>query len=92
MIPQVDILQSFTKFNLIAPSKNADHISRKKVNAVVYWLSHFGVPLVLKCTGDNTEKIWVHQIFPKQKTDVPKAHKMVAGGLGNAISPPVGGQ
>ena len=39
----------------------------KKVHAVLYWLSHFGVSLVLKCTGDNTEKIWVHQIFPKQK-------------------------
>ena len=36
---------------------------------------------------DNTEQLWAHRIFAKQKTDVPKASKMAAGGLGNAVSP-----
>ena len=47
MIPQVDIIQSI-KFNLISPSKIADQKSWKNVLAVLYWLSHFGVSLVLK--------------------------------------------
>ena len=41
-------------------------------------------------SGDNTEKIWVHQFFAKQKRNVPKARKTSAGGLGGAVSPPVG--
>ena len=45
MIPHVGILQSF-KFNLVTPS---DQKSWEKLYAVVYWLSHFGVSLVLKC-------------------------------------------
>ena len=43
-------------------------------------------------SGDNIEKIWAHQLFAKQKTDVPKARKMVAGGLGSAVALPVGGR
>ena len=38
-------------------------------------------------SGSNTEKIWVHQFSVKQKTDVPKAHKIAARGLGSAVSP-----
>ena len=38
--------------------------------------------------GDNTEKIWVHRFYAKQKTDMPKAHKMAAGGQGSAVRPP----
>ena len=37
---------------------------------------------------DNTEKIWEHRFYAKQKTDVPKARKVAAGGLGSAVSPP----
>ena len=37
---------------------------------------------------DNTEKIWVHRFYAKQKADVPKARKMAAEGLGSAVSPP----
>ena len=36
--------------------------------------------------GDNTEKIWAHQFFAKQKTEVPKTHKMAVGGLGSTLS------
>ena len=38
--------------------------------------------------GDNTEKIWAHRFYAKQKTDVPKARKMAAGGQGSAVRPP----
>ena len=38
-------------------------------------------------SGDNTEKIWAHRFYAKQKTDMPKAHKMAAGGLGSAVTP-----
>ena len=41
-------------------------------------------------TGDNTEKIWVHRFFAKQKTDMPKASKIAAGGPGSAVALPVG--
>ena len=41
-------------------------------------------------TRDYTEKIWAHGFFAKQKTDVPKAHKIAAGGLGSTVSLPVG--
>ena len=41
-------------------------------------------------TGDNMEKIWVYRVFAKQKTDVSKAHKMAAGGLGRTVGLPVG--
>ena len=40
-------------------------------------------------SSENTQKVWVHQFSGKQKTDVPKAHKMAARGLGSAISSPV---
>ena len=40
-------------------------------------------------TGDNTGKIWEHRFFGKQKTGVPKACKIAAEGLGNAVSSPV---
>ena len=40
--------------------------------------------------GDNTEKIWAHWFFAKQKTDMPKASKMGAGGPGSAVALPVG--
>ena len=40
--------------------------------------------------GDNTEKIWVHQFFAKQKADVPKALKMATRSLGSAVSLTVG--
>ena len=43
-------------------------------------------------SGDNTEKIWAHRIFAKQKTDVPKARKMTTGRLGSVVSPPNLGQ
>ena len=46
--------------------------------------------LIIVSTGDNTEKIWAHQFFVKQKRNVPKARKTSAGGLGGAVSPPVG--
>ena len=39
---------------------------------------------------DNTEKIWAYRIFAKQKTDVPKVHKMKTGGLESAACPSVG--
>ena len=42
------------------------------------------------CSGDNTEKIWVHRFFAKQRTDMPKAHKMAAGGPGSVVGFPVG--
>ena len=38
-------------------------------------------------TGDNTKKIWVHWFYAKQKTDVPKARRMAAGGLGSTVTP-----
>ena len=38
--------------------------------------------------GDNTEKKWARRFFAKQKTDVPKARKMVSGGLGSAVRSP----
>ena len=38
-------------------------------------------------SGDNTEKIWAHWFFAKQKTDVPKVHKMKTGGLESAACP-----
>ena len=38
-------------------------------------------------TRDNTEKTWTHRFYAKQKTDVPKARKMAAVGLGSAVSP-----
>ena len=39
---------------------------------------------------ETTLFLWhLYWIFAKQKTDVPKARKMAAGGLGNAVSPPV---
>ena len=38
----------------------------------------------------NTEKIWEHWHFAKQKRNVLKARKTSAGGLGGAVSPPVG--
>ena len=41
-------------------------------------------------TGDNTEKIWAHRFFAKQKTDMPKARKMAAGSPGSAVGLPVG--
>ena len=44
----------------------------------------------MKCLGDNIEKIWARRFFAKQKTDMPKARKMAAGGLESAVSPPVG--
>ena len=40
--------------------------------------------------GDNTEKIWACWFFAKQKTDMPKAHKIAAWSLGSALNPPVG--
>ena len=43
-------------------------------------------------SGDNKEKIWVHQLFAKQKTDMPKARKMAARGLVSAVALPVGGR
>ena len=43
------------------------------------------MPLV--SSRDNTEKIWAHRFYAKQKTDVPKARKMAAGGLGNPVTP-----
>ena len=46
--------------------------------------------LIIVSTGDNTEKVWVHWFFVKQKRNVPEAHKTSAGGLGGAVSPPVG--
>ena len=39
--------------------------------------------------GDNTEKIPIHQLFAKQKTDVPKVRKMAAGGPGSIAALPV---
>ena len=39
--------------------------------------------------GDNTEKIPIHQLFAKQKTDVPKVRKMAAGGPGSIVALPV---
>ena len=51
-----------------------------------------GQVFVKKCddmgtiSGDNTEKIMAHRFFAKQKTDVSKACKMAAGGLGSAVS------
>ena len=30
-------------------------------------------------SGDNTEKIWVHRFFMRQKADVPKARKKATG-------------
>ena len=58
-------------------------------------LQHLRPPLLVQpCLSlprlarrDNTEKIWVHCFFAKQKTDVPKALKMAAGGLGSGVSP-----
>ena len=41
-------------------------------------------------SGDNTEKIWAHRFFAKQKRNVLKARKTSAGGLGGGVSPPVG--
>ena len=41
-------------------------------------------------SGDNTEKIWAHWFFAKQKRNMPKACKTSAGGLGGAVSPAVG--
>ena len=38
--------------------------------------------------GDNTEKKWARRFLAKQKTDVPKARKMVSGGLGSAVRSP----
>ena len=35
---------------------------------------------------DNTEKIWAHRFYAKQKTDMSKARKMATGGLGSAVS------
>ena len=45
---------------------------------------------MIRLPGDNTEKIWAYRFFAKQKTNVPKARKTAAGGLGGAVSPPVG--
>ena len=45
---------------------------------------------LLCSTVDNTEKIWAHRFFAKQKRNVPKARKTSAGGLGGAVSPPSG--
>ena len=39
--------------------------------------------------GNNTEKIWAHRFFRKQKADVPKACKMAAEGLRSSVSSPV---
>ena len=36
---------------------------------------------------DNTEKIWAHRFFAKQKRNVAKASKTSAGGLGPGQSP-----
>ena len=38
-------------------------------------------------TGDNTKKIWAHWFYAKQKTDMPKARRMAAGGLGSTVTP-----
>ena len=43
-------------------------------------------------SGDNTEKIWAHWLFEKQKTNVTKARNMASGGLRSTVSPPSGGQ
>ena len=59
-------------------------------------LSYQNDPFYTDCLillpGDNTEKIWAHRLFAKQKTDVPKARKMAAGGPGRAVALPVGGR
>ena len=34
---------------------------------------------ILTQTGGNTEKIWTHRLFARQKADMPKTHKMAAG-------------
>ena len=52
-----------------------------------FLISPYGKLLLL--AGDNTEKIWAHRIFAKQKTDVPKARKMATGRLGSVVSPPI---
>ena len=36
-----------------------------------------------KLSGDNTEKIWAHQLFVRQKADVPKACKIASAILWN---------
>ena len=44
-------------------------------------------------SGDsNTEKMWVHRLFAKQKKDVPMGCKVAARGQGSIVSPlpPVG--
>ena len=45
-----------------------------------------------KSGDNNTEKIWVHQLFSKQKKDVPMGCKVAAQGQGSIVSPlpPVG--
>lgn len=47
-----------------------------------------------KSVDNNTEKMWVHQLFAKQKKDVPMGCKVAAHGQGSIISPltPSGGQ
>ena len=50
-------------------------------------LSLLNIILAYIITRDNTEKIWAHRFYAKQKTDVPKARKMAAVGLGSAVSP-----
>ena len=53
----------------------------------------YSIPLLFRdhgvLSGNNTEKIWAHRFFVKQKRNVPKARKTSAGGLGGAVSPPV---
>ena len=40
-----------------------------------------------KSVDNNTEKMWVHQLFAKQKKDVPMGCKVAAHGQGSIISP-----
>ena len=70
----------------IYEEKNQQKYSLFMQNKCLYIISSFSGKKQWTQTGDNTEKIWVHQFFGKQKTDMTKACKMAAEGLGSAVS------
>ena len=62
-------------------------LTLRLINVIFYVsLKLFQIVVFYLMTGDNTKKIWVHRFYAKQKTDVPKARKMAAGGLGSAVT------
>ena len=40
-----------------------------------------------KSGDNNTEKMWLHRLFAKQKKDVSKGCKVAVGGQGSTVIP-----